>query len=438
MVVKTRELTQFVGSEVTVKGWVHAIRRHKNVWFLVVRDSTGMVQVTCETSKNPEVTAVLSEITLESTVAVVGRVLSNPIVKPYGIEIVPTKIFLYSKALSPLPYDLWGTSLPSMEKRLDWRYLDLRRPENKLIFEVQTAVEMSMREYWYSKGFIEIHSPKLMGSPSESGSELFKVDYFGRVAFLAQSPQFYKQMAMAAGFDRVFEIGPVFRANPSFTSRHDTEFTSVDVEIAWIDSHYDLMTFQEQWLRHVFESISVEYGQLVRQTFSVDIAVPEIPFPKITYREAVEKLKSRGYVANPNSKGDIDPQGERMLSSIVLEEYGHEFVFITDYPVSLRPFYHMRYDTDPNTTKSFDLLWKGVEVSTGAQREHRYDYLCRQASEKKVCLSSIQFYIDFFKYGCPPHGGFGFGLTRMLMLLFGLSSVREVTYVYRGPKRLIP
>jgi aspartyl/asparaginyl-tRNA synthetase len=354
-------------------------------------------------------------------------------VKLGGLELRLEELQVDSRAEPELPI----AADSALDKRIDWRYLDLRRPDRRLIFEVQTTVEHAMREFWRQQGFIELHSPKLMGSASESGAELFKVEYFERTAYLAQSPQFYKQMAMAAGFGRVFEVGPVFRANPSFTSRHDTEFTSVDVEISWIDSHEDVMAFEEAWLAHVLEVVAAEHGEAVEETFASQVVVPSLPFPRVTLAEAKEMLREQG-VSAAGGQLDLDPAGERALSALVKERYGHEFVFVTDYPTAVRPFYHMRHAADPGLTKSFDLLWRGIELTTGAQREHRYEQLVAQAREKGVETDSIQYYLDFFRFGCPPHGGFGFGLTRLLMRLLAQDNVREVTFLYRGPHRLMP
>jgi len=338
-------------------------------------------------------------------------------------------------ASSPLPVD---PDRASLENRLDWRFLDLRRPSNLLIFQVQTTIEQEMRNFWIENGFMEIHSPKFMGSASESGAELFRVEYFERYAYLAQSPQFYKQMAMAAGFEKIFEIGPVFRANPSFTSRHDTEFTSVDVEISWIESHEDVMHLEELWLQKILKGVREKHGKQIKETFNVEVDIPHVPFPRIKMAEAYKTLKDMGHTIDRAGKGDLDPEGERLLAKYVKERYGHEFVFVTDYPISVRPFYHMRHEDNPSLTKSFDLIWKGLEVTTGAQREHRYEILLKQAKEKGLKPEPIQYYLDFFKYGCPPHGGYGFGLTRMLMVLLDAKNVREVTYLYRGPNRLQP
>ena len=316
--------------------------------------------------------------------------------------------------------------------------MDLRRPENLLIFQVQTTLEMAMREYWIQNNFMEIHTPKLMGSPSESGAELFELPYFERKAYLAQSPQFYKQMAIAAGFERVFEIGPVFRADPSFTSRHMTEFTGIDMEMSWIETHEDVMSFMEHWLQSAYQRVKDAHGEAIARTFGTEITVPQVPFPRIAMSEAIEILKQMGYTLPADKKGDLDPTGERVLGQYVKEHFQHEFVFLTDWPITVRPFYHMRHPDNPNLTRSFDLIANGLEITTGAQREHRNDVLLKQALEKGLSAASIQFYLDFFRYGCPPHGGFGLGLSRLLMVMLNLSNIRECVFLFRGPNRLHP
>lgn len=422
------------GETVRICGWVETLRDQKRMQFLIVRDHTGSAQVVHEKVKNAELTEIISSLTSESAVEIVGKVIANPVVKLGKLEVVAELVNIVSRAEALLPF---GEN-PTIETRLDWRFLDLRTPQNLLVFKIQTLAEQAMRSFWMAEGFIEMHSPKFMGSASESGSELFEVKYFDRKAYLAQSPQFYKQMAMAAGFERVFEIGPVFRANPSFTSRHDTEFTSVDVEISWIDSHEDVMQLEERWLRHVLEAVKSKYGEEVKNKFNTEIVVPEIPFPRLTMEEAYNILDQMGHRIERSDKGDLDPEGERLLCKHFSEKTGHEFVFVTEYPAGARAFYHMRPEGKPNLTKSFDLLWKGLEVTTGAQREHRYEILMGQAKEKGLSLDSIQYYLNFFRYGCPSHGGYGFGLTRMLMVMLGAKSVREVTYLYRGVNRLTP
>ena len=432
------ELPERLGVRVRVRGWVQAVRDQKRVQFVILRDESGSAQAVLAKDDPPsELNELISTLTDESAVTVIGTAVGDERVKLGGLELKIEQLKVDSLAEPELPI----APDSALDKRIDWRYLDLRRPEKRLIFEVQTTVERAMREFWAQEGFIELHSPKFMGSASESGAELFRVEYFERPAFLAQSPQFYKQMAMAAGFGKVFEVGPVFRANPSFTSRHDTEFTSVDVEIAWIDSHEDVMSFEERWLAHVLAAVIERHGEQIESTFDTRLSVPSVPFPRIALEEAKELLRAEGHEPGGRELGpddDLDPPSERALSALVQQRHGHEFAFVTDYPTSVRPFYHMRHADRPDSTKSFDLLWRGIELTTGAQREHRHDKLLAQAQEKGVETEPIEYYLNFFRYGAPPHGGFGFGLTRLLMQMLGQENVREVTFLYRGPHRLEP
>jgi aspartyl-tRNA synthetase len=428
------QLPAMVGERVRVRGWVQTVRDQKRMQFVIVRDETGLVQVVLAKEEEPsELNDAVSALTAESAISLTGTVVADERVKLGGLEIKLASLEVDSPAEPEVPI----APDSALDKRIDWRYLDLRRPDRRLIFEVQTTAEHAMREYWRTQGFIELHTPKFMGSASESGAELFKVEYFEREAYLAQSPQFYKQMAMAAGFGKVFEVGPVFRANPSFTSRHDTEFTSVDVEISWIDSHEDVMAFEESWLEHVLTAVKATHGEAIAETFGVELTVPTLPFPRVTLEEAKQMLRDAGHEA-PGAGHDLDPPSERALSELISQRDGHEFAFVTDYPTTVRPFYHMRHPGDQSLTKSFDLLWRGVELTTGAQREHRYERLLAQAEDKGVDVGPIQYYLDFFRYGAPPHGGFGFGLTRLMMQMLGQENVREVTFLYRGPHRLEP
>lgn len=421
------------GTKVVVPGWVERVRDLRHVQFVVLRDSSGQLQATNE-KRGDALEERISSLTPHTTVLASGTLTSNPHVKLGGKELLLDSIDIYARPLEPIPLDADS----SIDLRLDYRWVDLRHARNQLLFKVQTTAEHAMRTYWLDHGFTEIHSPKLVSGASESGAELFTLDYFGTTASLAQSPQFYKQMAMAAGMDRVFEIGPVFRANKSHTRRHDTEFTSVDVEMAWVDSHEDVMRFEEDWLQYVLSEVQQKHGEEIRKHYNVEIKVPTTPFPRVTLREAHRILAARGHHINDAENNDLDPEGERQLYQHIKQHFDHEFVFVTDYPATVRPFYHMRHDSDPKSTKSFDLLWKGLEQTTGAQREHRYDRLAAQAAEKAVDPAGIQDYLNFFKYGVPPHGGFGFGLTRMLMNMLEVQNVRDVTYIYRGPNRLTP
>jgi len=432
------DLRENIGKTVKIEGFLQTLRDQKKMQFLILRDPTGLVQVAHFKANNEDLAARISQINVESALVVTGKVVDNPVVKLGGLELQLETLEVNNLAESPLPFDPFGETLPLLDYRLDWRYMDLRRPINLLIFKVETLAEQAMREYWTKNDFIEIHSPKLVGAPSESGAELFTLPYFDRTAYLAQSPQFYKQMAMAAGFERIFEIGPVFRADPSFTARHMTEFTGVDVEISWIKSHEEVMEFEERWLQYVYQRVKDTYGEEIKEYFGLDLVVPEVPFPRIPMADVIRILKERGYAIPAEKKGDIDPGGEREIAAYVKEKYDHDFVFITNWPASVRPFYHMRLEGDDTLTRSYDLIANGLEITTGAQREHRPEVLIKQALEKGLHTEPIQFYIDFFRYGCPSHGGFGLGLARLMMVMLNLNNIRESVYIFRGPTRLNP
>ncbi len=431
---KISSLAALPDGPVTIGGWVETLRDQKRIQFIIIRDESGSVQVTYPRPAEEDALAdEVSSLTGGSFVIIKGNLKHDERVKLGGIEILLESMEIVSRSLpdSPIAEDT------SIDKRLDWRFLDYRRPELNLMMRIQTTVEKTWREHWLANDFVEIHSPKLMASPSESHAELFRLEYFEGHAYLAQSPQFYKQMAMSAGMNRVFEIGPVFRADPSFTSRHATEFVSIDMEMSWIDSHEDVMEFQEQLMVKAITAVKEAHGEEIKALYDLDIVVPSTPFPRIPLAEAHQILEKRGYKV-PRTDGDLDPEGERQIAQYAQEEFGHEFVFLTDYPKNIRPFYHMRHDDNPALTKSYDLIWKGTEITTGAQREHRIEVLEAQAKDKGLDPEGLQFYLDFFRYGVPPHGGFGMGLTRVTMLLLDLPNIREASFLFRGPTRLQP
>lgn len=423
---------------ISVSGWVETVRDQKKVQFIVLRDESGAVQLvhprtdTDEGSEPDAVAGQISALTTGSFLTVTGELKHDERVKLGGLEVKIGDLTVASTALDlPIAED------SSVDKRLDYRWIDLRRPELNLLFRVQTTFLHALRSWWVEHEFVEIHTPKLMSSPSESRAELFQVPYFETTAYLAQSPQHFKQMGQAAGFGGVFEVGPAFRADPSFTSRHATEFVSVDTELSWIDSHEDVMAVHEQLLVAGFTAVAEKHGAEVEALFGVPVTVPNVPFPRIPLAEAKTIVAERGYTV-PRADADMDPEGERRISEYVLEQYGHEFVFLTDYASSIRPYYHRRHGDDASLTNSYDLIFNGVEISTGAQREHRIEVLIEQAKDKGLNPDEIGVYLDFFRYGVPPHGGFGMGLSRVIMLLLHQPSIREATYLFRGPNRLEP
>lgn len=427
-------LGEYIDARVRVCGFVETVRDQRRMQFIVLADATGEVQLVHEKAEGGDALAErIAGLTAGSAVEAVGQVVAAPSVKLGGLELVAEAVEVASLAEAPLPI----AADSALEKQIDWRALSLRRPDQRLVFQVQTTLEAAMRDWWRAHGFVEIHSPKLMGAASESGAEVFKVDYFdGRTAYLAQSPQFYKQMAIAGGLERVFEVGPAFRAEPSFTPRHETEFTSLDMEVAWSADHHDLMALEEAWLAHAIGAVAEAHGEAICERLGVEITVPTAPFPKVSLAQAQAIVRATGHA--PSRPDDLDPEGERRLCAHIAFETGSEFVFVTDYPVSGRAFYHRRHPDRPELTQGFDLLWKGVEVTTGAQREHRYDVLSAQAIERGYALEPLRSYLDFFRYGCPPHGGMGVGLARLLMVLLGRASIRETTLLSRTPTRLTP
>ncbi len=419
---------------VTVSGWVETVRDQKKVQFVVLRDESGACQLVHPVPEDrDQIADTISGLAAGTFLTVTGELKLDERVKLGGLEIKVASLDIAAAANPETPI----AADSSIDKRLDWRFIDLRTARNNLIFRAQTTLEHAMRTFWVDRGFIEIHTPKLMASASESNAELFELEYFETKAYLAQSPQFFKQMAQSAGFGAIFEIGPVFRADPSFTSRHATEFISVDAEMSWIDSHEDVMQMQEELLAFAIGAVKAKHGDDIKELFDVDVVVPAIPFPRIPLAEAKRIVAERGYEV-PRADADMDPEGERQIAAYVQETFGHEFVFLTDYAASIRPFYHMRHDDDQSLTKSYDLIWRGTEITTGAQREHRVEILEQQAREKGLKPEELSFYLDFFRYGVPPHGGFGMGLQRMMMLMLHQPNLREVTYLFRGPNRLTP
>ncbi|TAM68239.1 MAG: aspartate--tRNA(Asn) ligase [Microbacteriaceae bacterium] len=435
-----KNLAALPDGPVTVSGWVDTVRDQKKVQFVVLRDETGAVQLVNPRTTHADGTVIadepattISALAQGTFVTASGTLKHDERVKLGGIEVKLTDLTVTAEAIAETPI----AADSSLDKRMDWRFLDLRHPKQNLIFRVQTTFEHALRTYWIDHEFIELHTPKLMASPSESRAELFSLDYFDTTAYLAQSPQNFKQMAQAAGFGKVFEIADAFRADPSFTSRHATEFTSVDSEISWIDSHEDVMALHEELLVAGFAAVKDKHGAEIQELFGVEVTVPARPFPRIPLAEARQIVAARGYQVQ-RADEDMDAEGERQISAYVRETYEHEFVFLTDYAASIRPYYHMRHDDDPSLTKSYDLIFNGTEISTGAQREHRVDVLTAQAVDKGLDPAELEDYLNFFRYGVPPHGGFGMGLARVLMLMLHEASIREVTYLFRGPTRLTP
>ena len=416
-----------------VSGFIENIRNKKWMAFIVIRDISGKLQITIEKEKHPEMVEDIDRLTIDSVVTFEGPIVASEYVKLNGMEMYPDTLKVESIA-APSPILAPKGEETNIDQRLDYRWIDVRTEKNTLMFKAQSLFINKTREFLVNNNFIEIHSPKLIGAESESGAGVFEVGYFDRKAYLAQSPQFYKQMAMASGFERIFESGPVFRAEKFASRKHATEFTGFDLEFSYIDSYEDVMVMEEEMLTYALKAVKEELGDEIKRVFDIDVVVPTLPFPRIKLHDLYDELeKMYGYSVPESEKGDLTTEGERMVAKYSMEKYGHEFLFVTDYSVECRAFYHMRKDGVP---QGYDLIWKGCEITTGAQREHRYDVLKEQAKEKGLD-EDVKFYLDFFKFGCPPHGGFGIGVDRITMLMFNVG-IKDAMYVFRGPDRLNP
>ncbi|RDE15211.1 MAG: aspartate--tRNA(Asn) ligase [Candidatus Thorarchaeota archaeon] len=426
---------KIAGKQVTLIGWVHTLRDKGRIKFLILRDERGMVQVTIPQGKVPtDVFEVSGQLKPESVVVVHGTVVAADQVER-GVEVIPSKIRLINTA-ERLPIDIVEGKVDiDLETRLNHRVLDLRKPKVNAIFRVQHCLVKHAREYLEKNDFVEIHTPKIVAAATEGGANLFEVNYFDRKAYLAQSPQFYKQLMLLAGFGRVFEIAPVFRAEKHNTRRHVNEYTSFDFEMAWIGGVEDVMSMEEKMLHHSFEKTTKEAAAEL-ELLGIDLKVPEVPFKRVKYKEAIDIVNEAGKQLSYTD--DLDPDCEHILGEVFPRKYGTDMVFVTHYPLELRPAYTMPSLTDEGMTESFDLLYKGMEITTGSQRIHLHNLLVERFKAKGFNPDNFSFYIDPFRYGAPPHGGLGLGVERLTMQVLGIDNIREATLLPRDRDRLTP
>ncbi|MDR1360879.1 MAG: aspartate--tRNA(Asn) ligase [Rickettsiales bacterium] len=434
------ELSQLkTGDEITIAGHAQIVRAQSSVAFIILRDITGSIQ--CVIGKEHPQFAEAAELTTESVLKISGKIAEAKITPstPFGMEIQIESFCVLSRAEPlPIPVVEKGGAEVSDEKRQDWRYLVLRRERDATIMKALSALNHGYHEFLISEGFLEIHTPKLMGSASEAHLKLFHLDYFGGTAYLAQSPQLFKQMAIASGLERVFEVGPVFRANPAFTTRHHTEYTSYDIEMGYIESFDEVMEVLEKTVAYILTSIKKSVGKDIKKHFGISDFQLKKPIPRITMHQAKKILRERGIVS---AKADLSTEEEKAIGEYVKEELDSDFVFITEFPWESRPFYHKKgvsSDTGEPISVSADLIYKGLELTTLAQREEDYKTLCAQVAEKDLKQEGLQWYLDCFRFGMPPHGGFGMGGGRLVKQLLDLPTVRDSDFLYRGPNRMIP
>ena len=417
----------------TVKGWVQDVRALGGIAFVTLRDRFGTIQITLPKKKiDPELFEELTKLPRESVVAVTGEVkASNQ--TALGLELIPTSAEIYSKAGVPLPLGVIDKVNVEMDTRLNHRFMDLRKPEIRAIFELKAMMVELIEECVRENGFIQVYTPKINAAGAEGGAELFKIQYFDKPAFLAQSPQLYKQILMSTGLDRVFELGPAFRAELSNTNRHVTEFISFDGEMSWIQNEEEVMAMIETIVDHVLTGLK-EKGKKQLEILGKEINVPARPYPILTYSECLKIVQDAGL---PLKEGDdLGTEGEKIIGDKMAEK-GVDLYFIAEYPEEAKPFYIMEKDGTPYSF-SFDLDYKGQEISSGGQREHRYDRLVARMEKKGLNPADFQFYLEAFEYGMPPHGGWGIGIERLLVKMLDLGNIREAILFPRDPARLTP
>ena len=412
-------------------GWVHEVRDLGGLAFFLIRDRTGIIQVTIPKKRTSE--AVLSaakKVSRESVVRVAGIVKAID-KAPGGRELVPDVFEIVSLADSPLPLDVVEKVPADLDTRLDARFLDARRPRVAAVFQIRSAAMHAINQYLHNEGFINITTPKIVAAATEGGTELFPIAYFDKEAFLNQSPQLYKQMMMAAGFEKVYEIGPIFRAEEHNTTKHLNEATSIDIEVSYAD-HFEVMRILEELIVKTYEYVSMTCSDQLTNLEIPGFSIPKTPFPRLCYGDAIEIARKK--IEDPIQYGDdISPAAERAIGAEIGGHY-----FIVDWPSEIRPYYAMPCENDPTICKAFDLMHPRMELSSGAQRVHQHDLLVQQIKKKGLNPESFEFYLRPFRFGIPPHAGWGLGADRLIMTMLGLSNVREAVLFPRDMHRLVP
>ena len=431
--IRTHYSTQITpemnGNTVTICGWAHEIRDLGGITFLVVRDREGLIQVTLfKKTIDKNVLETVRNISRESVVAVTGNVKKEA-KAPNGYELVPTAVIVLGKAESPLPMDTTGKVDADLDTRLDARFMDVRRSHTQAIFRIRHLILRCIRNYLDAEGFVEITTPKVVATATEGGTALFPISYFEREAFLNQSPQLFKQLMMSGGLDRVFEIGPIFRAEEHDTRKHLNEATSIDIEASFLDNE-DVMVILENLVSHVYSEVA-EKGKNYLKTLGVDLKIPGIPFRRITYDEAISIARDNGEKIEWGE--DLSTESEHSIGKTIGEHY-----FIVDWPTKIKPFYAMPYENKPEICRAFDMMHPRMELSSGAQRVHSYELLRQRITDQGLNADGFDFYLSAFRFGMPPHAGWGLGAERLLMTMLGIDNIREVVLFPRDRRRLSP
>jgi aspartyl-tRNA synthetase len=420
---------------VVLAGWVHDVKELARMRFIWLRDSGGIAQITISKSDAPpEVIKASEQLGKEDVIAVEGTIVEKRVAK-VGSEITASKIELVTKAKAAAPLDMSGKIESNLDARLDWRVIDLRRPENAAIFKIQSKLAEGMVEYLRQKGYLQVFTPCLLGGTSEGGAEVFKTDYFGKEAFLRQDPQLHRQLCIAAGLDKIYDLGPNWRAELSHTTQHLCEHRGLAVELGFIADERDTMRVEEEVavaaLKKVEKDCTRELALL-----NAEVHLPNTPFPEMRYPEIYEILEEYGKKVPYGN--DVGKEGEGILAKHVREKHKAEAFFINRYPSKIKPFYVMRVDEEPQWARSVDFVYRGMEQSSGGQREHRYERIVEQMKEQNIGQEGMRWFTEPFKFGVPPHGGFCLGIERLTMAFLGKENIRETTLFPRTPERLLP
>lgn len=426
------DLKQLVEGEVRITGWVERVKEVGRFRFIWIRDKTGIAQITVP-RKNGKLLEKTADLGLHDFILVAGKLAEKPVAK-VGAEILPRRIEVLSRAEAPLPIDVTGHIKSILSTRLDWRPIDLRNPRNAAILKIQAAIVEGMQEYLNSNGFLQVFTPCIIGAGSEGGAELFKIDYFGQTAYLRQDPQLHRQLLMVAGLDKIYDLGPNWRAEPSHTPRHLCEYRACAVELSYIEDEGDVMRVEEELVVAGIKK-AVENCEEELKLLEKEVEVPRTPFPVLTFPEIYDILREMGEEI-PYGE-DLDTEAERLLAKYVKEKYNHDFFFVDRFPYKVKPFYVMKIDRT-EWARSIDLIYKGLELSSGGQREHRYQRLVQQIEEKGLSVENFRWFIEHFRYGAPPHGGFAIGIERLTMALLDLENIREAAPFPRTPDRMLP
>lgn len=420
------------GEEVIISGWVHERRDLGGIKFILLRDREGIAQITAPKKKvSEDIFKLMDSLGREWVIAVKGNVKSSP-QAPGGLEVIPQEIEVINIAEPSLPLDPSEKVDADIDTRLDNRFMDIRKPRVTAIFKIRSEILRAAREYLLSQSFVEIQTPKITASGTEGGTELFPISYFEREAFLAQSPQLYKQTMMATGMDRVFEMAHYFRAEESNTRRHLSESDAVDIEMSFIENEDDVIYILENLVSYILSCVSKNRKNEL-SLLGIEVNPPSTPFRRVKYDEAISLLQDGGF--NVRHGEDLGTETEKALGNIVKEKYGDELYFLTKYPLSTKPFYT---NFDGEVARAFDLDYKGVEISSGGQRIHNVEVLKTRIKEKGLPVTSFEAYLKPFRFGMPPHGGFGLGIDRLLMQMLNLENIREGVLFPHDRRRLEP